>query len=68
MVATTPQMHPDRPARIEDWIRPMLVKFDHTRLQEDFDEANFSASEVGASIEVDDGDQGSMRVTVVVPK
>ena len=46
----------------------MLVTFDHTRLEEDFDEASFSASEVGASLEVDDGNQGSMTATVVVPK
>ena len=64
----TPQMHPDRPSLIRSWIRLMLVTFDHTRLEEDFDEASFSASEVGASLEVDDGNQGSMTATVVVPK
>jgi hypothetical protein len=68
MVAMTQQMHSDRPSRIGNWIRLMLVKFDHTRSEEDFNEARFSASEVGVSIEVDDGDQGSMRATVVVPK
>ena len=68
MIADTPLEHPNRPARISDWVKMMIYKCWRTGLQEDFDEAMIATREAGAVISVDNSHNGGpMTLKVRIP-